>query len=70
LNTGFTKLNLNRIEAIVGCGNIPSLKLMEKYNFIKEGLLREHCYAANKYEDSVLFSKLYREYINEQKKTS
>jgi [ribosomal protein S5]-alanine N-acetyltransferase len=67
---GFTTMNLNRIEALVGSGNNPSLKLMEKYNFIKEGLLREHFYTEGKYEDSVLFSKLYREYISEQKKTS
>ena len=33
LNYGFKKMNLNRIEALVGIGNIPSLRLMEKYNF-------------------------------------
>jgi [ribosomal protein S5]-alanine N-acetyltransferase len=65
---GFTAMNLNRIEALVNSGNIPSLKLMEKYNFIKEGLLRAHFYTEGKYEDSVLFSKLYQEYIKEQNK--
>lgn len=59
---GFNKMNLNRIEAFVGIGNIPSLRLMEKYNFIKAGVLRQHYYASDKYEDSVLFSKLYHEY--------
>lgn len=65
---GFNKMNLNRIEALVGIGNVPSLRLMKKYNFIKEGLLRQHYYTAGQYEDSVLFSKLYHEYINEKNK--
>jgi ribosomal-protein-alanine N-acetyltransferase len=59
---GFNKMNLHRIEALVGSKNIPSLKLMEKYNFIQEGLLRQHYFINNKYEDSLVFSKLYEEY--------
>ena len=65
---GFTKMNLNRIEALVGSRNIPSLRLMQKYNFVKEGLLRQHFYTSDKYEDSILFSKLYEEYIKENNK--
>ena len=65
---GFNEMNLNRIEALVGIGNVASLRLMEKFNFIKEGLLRQHHYAADKYEDSVFFSKLHHEYINEKQK--
>lgn len=67
---GFNKMNLNRIEALVGIGNVPSLRLMEMFNFIKEGILRKHYYASGKYEDSVLFSKLYDEYIDEKDKRS
>lgn len=62
---GFNKLKLNRIEALVGSNNIPSLKIMEKYHFIKEGLLRQHDFQNDKYEDSVVFSKLYSEYLKE-----
>jgi [ribosomal protein S5]-alanine N-acetyltransferase len=65
---GFKTMNLNRMEALVGSRNIPSLKLMEKFNFIKEGRLRQHYYTADKYEDSILFSKLHSEYINERDK--
>lgn len=61
---GFDTLNLNRMEALVGAGNTPSLRLMEKYGFIKEGLLRQHYFTADQYEDSVLFSMLYSEYRN------
>jgi [ribosomal protein S5]-alanine N-acetyltransferase len=65
---GFNKMNLNRIEALVSTGNVPSLRLMKKFNFIREGLLRQHYYVVDKYEDSVMFSKLYLEYINDQNK--
>ncbi len=64
---GFTKLNLHRIEALVGTGNTASLRIMEKYNFVKEGVLREHYFATGKYEDSVMFSKLVDEYSKEKK---
>ncbi len=63
LDYGFRNLNLNRIEALVGAGNVPSLRLMEKFNFTKEGLLRQHAYASDKFEDSVMFSKLYHEHL-------
>ncbi|MBL7795084.1 MAG: GNAT family N-acetyltransferase [Saprospiraceae bacterium] len=63
LDYGFRHLNLNRIEALVGAGNVPSLRLMEKFNFTKEGLLRQQAYASDKFEDSVMFSKLYHEHI-------
>lgn len=63
LEYGFRNLNLNRIEALVGAGNVPSLRLMEKFNFTKEGLLRQHAYASDKFEDSVMFSKLYHEHL-------
>ena len=59
---GFDKLKLNRIEAIVGKDNIPSLKLMDKFNFIQEGILRNHYYLNHKYIDSIMFSILRKEY--------
>jgi ribosomal-protein-alanine N-acetyltransferase len=70
IDHGFNKMNLNRIEALVGIGNVPSLRLMEKYHFIKERVLKQHCYTSDKYEDSILFSKLYNEYIYEKNKTT
>lgn len=68
IDYGFNKMNLNRIEALVGIGNVPSLRIMEKYNFKREGVLRQHCHVSNKFEDSVLFSKLYCEYMDEKTK--
>lgn len=67
IDYGFNKLNLHRIEALVGSNNIPSLKIIENHFFTKEGLLRKHYYVADKYEDSVLFSLLYEEYTEKNK---
>jgi len=58
IDYGFNKLNLHRIEALVGTQNIPSLKLVAKFNFIKEGVLRQHYFVDSQFEDSVMFSKL------------
>jgi ribosomal-protein-alanine N-acetyltransferase len=66
IDYGFRQLNLNRIEALVAPNNIPSLRLMEKNNFIREGLLRKHYNVSGFFEDSVMFSKLYEEYTNEK----
>lgn len=66
INYGFTKLNLNRIEALVGIENTPSLKLMEKNNFIREGVLRQRVLISGGYEDSALFSKLFEEYSEDK----
>jgi [ribosomal protein S5]-alanine N-acetyltransferase len=68
IDYGFGKLNLNRLEALVGVGNVASLRLMEKNKFMREGVLREHYHIAGNYEDSILFSKLNKEYKNERNK--
>ena len=62
IDYGFRELSLNRIEAIVGAGNIPSLKIVESFNFIKEGTMRQQHFADDQYEDSIFFSKLRYEY--------
>lgn len=58
LDFGFNELKLHRIEALVGSTNIPSLRIIEKHGFVKEGLLRKHMLIAGEYQDSVLFAKL------------
>lgn len=68
IDYGFHQLNLHRMEALVGSENTPSLRLMEKYGFVREGLLREHCCIGGSFADSVLFSKLRAEYLEEQRR--
>lgn len=67
---GFDKMKLNRIEAMLSPENVPSLKLVEKFGFVKEGHLRNHYFKNGKYEDSLVFSLLKSEYdqkIKQQK---
>jgi [ribosomal protein S5]-alanine N-acetyltransferase len=63
---GFNKMKLNRLEALVGAGNVASLRLLEKFNFKPEGRLRSHYNNAGKFEDSLLFSRLYEEHNAEK----
>lgn len=67
IDFGFNKLHLNRIEALVGSTNIPSLKIIHNHQFTKEGLLRNHYCVADKYKDSILFSLLKTEYLDKNK---
>lgn len=70
LDYGFMRLALNRIEALVGSGNIPSLRILHKFSFQKEGVLREHHLSAIEYEDSVMLSLLHKEYMANRKKSA
>lgn len=63
IDYGFHVLKLNRIEALVGSNNIPSMKIIEGHHFTKEGLLRQHYLVAAKFEDTIVYSLLYNEYI-------
>ena|ERR1035438_135541 len=63
INYGFHVMDLHRIEAFVGPGNSASLTLLEKFNFKKEGHLREHYFKNNKMEDSVVLALLKREHM-------
>lgn len=64
LHFGFEDMDLNRVEAFIGLQNIPSIKLVEKYKFQREGLLREHYCKNNELQDSIVFSLLKREFSN------
>jgi ribosomal-protein-alanine N-acetyltransferase len=62
LKHGFEEMSLQRIEALIGPDNIPSLKLVKAFGFTEEGRLREHYFKDGRLEDSILFSLLKREY--------
>lgn len=55
---GFNTMKLHRIEAFVGPKNEPSLRLMDKFGFTREGHLKEHYLLNGIYEDSLVFSIL------------
>jgi [ribosomal protein S5]-alanine N-acetyltransferase len=60
---GFNTLHLNRIEAMAAKDNIPSLRILAKFNFVNEGTLRAHYFTGKRYEDSIVFSILRDEYL-------
>ncbi len=63
IDYGFSKLKLNRIEALVASYNMASLRLLEKNGFVQEGVLRNHYLVDGIFEDSVVFSKLQEEFF-------
>lgn len=62
LQYGFTELNLHRIEALVANDNTPSIKLLQRYGFTKEGTMREDYVVNGRNEDSDCYSLLKHEW--------
>lgn len=59
---GFEQMNLNRVEAFASPLNTPSIKLIERYGFQYEGLLRQHYGRNGVREDSAVYGLLRSEY--------
>jgi ribosomal-protein-alanine N-acetyltransferase len=62
LTFGFKNLNLHRVQALVAHDNIPSLRLLSKFGFQKEGTLREDYLVDGKFEDSECYSLIKHEW--------
>ncbi|NMF84194.1 GNAT family protein [Nodosilinea sp. P-1105] len=58
LTYGFTAMGLNRVEALVYPANTASVKLLEKLNFQREGVLRDCFYHEGSFYDHWLLSLL------------
>ena len=67
LKYGFTELNLHRIEALIAAENEPSLRLLIRYGFSKEGTVREDYVVNGINEDSDCYSLLQREWDKNQR---
>ncbi|MGD7008985.1 GNAT family N-acetyltransferase [Metabacillus sp. 84] len=55
---GFSELGLNRIGAVVRPENTPSLRLLEKAGFEKEGVMKKAQYSKGLFYDLVLMGKI------------
>ncbi len=62
LEFGFTKLNLNRIEAQHECDNPASGHVMQKAGMRHEGTLRQRLYNKGRYADVELYAMLRADY--------
>ena len=60
--SGFEKVGLNRIDALVYVENKPSIRLLQRLGFTREGLLRDYFYLDGKFYDHIIFSILRREW--------
>lgn len=58
IDNGLNKMNLQRIEAYVGEENAASLRLMEIFEFKKEGLMKKHYNIDGVNVDSLVFGLL------------
>jgi len=59
---GFEELNLNRLYVEIFSLMEENTNLFTKMKFIKEGQLREKIWRQNKWWDTLIFSKLAKEY--------
>ncbi|MFD1736454.1 GNAT family N-acetyltransferase [Bacillus salitolerans] len=62
LSYGFHTLQLNRIVGDIFAGNVGSSKLLQKYGFHKDGVLRQTDFDGEQYHDTVVYSLLKSEY--------
>lgn len=65
LNYAFNKMNFHRLEAEVIEYNEASIKLVNKFNFVEEGRLREAKYSNGKYCDIIRYGLLKKEFVGE-----
>ncbi len=59
---GFERMDLNRLEADVGAGNMASIKLLTALGFQHEGTQREYYYEENAFHDLYTYGLLRREW--------
>ncbi len=55
---GFGPMGLHRVEALVAVGNEPSVRLLKRFGFQQEGLLRDYFFLNGRFYDHYLFSLL------------
>ncbi|SUY47677.1 N-acetyltransferase GCN5 [Clostridium putrefaciens] len=60
---GLSEMDLNRIEAFITPGNDASVKVLEKLNFTKEGVVRERDLIKGKLEDGIIMSILQKDIV-------
>ncbi|WP_010097872.1 GNAT family N-acetyltransferase [Ornithinibacillus scapharcae] len=60
----FESLQLNRLVGDIFSGNVGSRKLLEKYGFRREGVLRQTDFDGEVYHDTVVYSMLRNEYVS------
>jgi len=60
---GIREMDLNRIEAQIHPDNLPSIRLVERLNFVAEGTAREGGYWSGAFHDLLQYALLRRDYL-------
>ncbi len=63
LNFGFKTLNLHSIEAVVYPKNMQSIRLLEKFGFVREAYFKENFRFHDKFQDTAIYSLLTQNFI-------
>ena len=58
LDVCFNQLNLNRVEGLIEENNVNCIKLFEKFDFVKEGLLRSYYFKDSEYKNVYVYAKV------------
>lgn len=61
LDYGFSQMNLHRIEAMASPSNDASIRVLEGNGFVREGLLKQHYFINDVYEDSAIYALIRKE---------
>ena len=61
----FTQLRLHRIMAYVIPDNMPSIRLLERLEFHREGICRDYLYLQGRWQDHMQFSLLSSDYSSD-----
>ena len=62
LGYAFTELGLRRLEADIDPRNLPSCHLVERFGFVREGLLRERWHVNGEICDSAIYGLLRQDF--------
>ena len=61
IDYGFNQLNLHSIEANVNPHNKPSIKLLERHDFVREAYFKENYYFNGQFLDTYIYSLVKRD---------
>ncbi len=62
ISNAFTRMKLNRIDALVYIGNLGSIAVLQKMGFKQEGVLRDYFCLNHTFYDHMVFGLLHRDW--------
>lgn len=66
IELAFKSLKLHRVEAYIAPENIPSIRVIEKAGFMREGLLRKLLFINGQWVDHYMYAMLQEEYLQKK----